>query len=279
MGNKYCLSCYVKNSHKKCTNDNTNDWIECRVCGYRAKEIAVHVKNVHDIEPKEYGITKCESSRNRLKGENNPGYQHGGKLSAWSEKSDFYSKESHQNAIKKSHKSGKNTFMRNFYASDDEYSKAQARTLDWFIDKYGEEDGKVRHAVKTEKWIKSYKKQNYSKISQELFVKIHENLPFGNFYYATNDREEMKEYTNKEYRIMTTNRRGVLPDFYDDDTKRIIEFDGDYWHSDAVANPTREKERDSSLIESGYKILRIKEKDYYADKQGTVQKCINFLTS
>jgi len=268
-----CLNCVVSLSKEVNTDSNKDDWIECRICNYRAKEIAVHVKNFHGILPKDYGITKCENSKKRMRGENNPGYQHGGKLSPWSKKSKFYNEESHKSAINNSQEGiEKNSpVRRGFYKTDDEFNAAQKRDVAFFIDKYGVEEGSKRHQEKTNKWIRSYKKQNYSKISQELFVEI-EKCYSGDTYFATKQREDMSKYINKEFRTEI----GILPDYIDVNTKRIIEFDGDYWHG-KVGNKQREAIRDAKLVDAGYTILHIKESDFKNDKDKVIKECIDFL--
>lgn len=269
-----CLECVVGISKELNTELNRDSWIECKICGYRAKEISTHVKNIHGVNPKDYGITKCKTSIDRVKGANNPGYNHGGRMSAWSSKSTFYSPESHQKAIANSQEGiNKNSPVRkSFYKSEEEFRQAQIRDLDFFISKYGVEEGTVRHAAKTLKWTKSYKKQNFSKISQELFVEV-DSLYNGNTYFATKSRPEMLEYQNKEYRTEI----GLLLDYVDVDTKKVIEFDGDYWHGKR-GNVERERLRDEKLLQAGYEILHIKESDFRKDKQSTIQRCVQFLT-
>jgi very-short-patch-repair endonuclease len=57
-----------------------------------------------------------------------------------------------------------------------------------------------------------------------------------------------------------------------------IEFDGEYWHS--IEN-IKEKDmaRDKYLNSLNYKILRIKERDYYNNPNETLNRCIEFLKS
>ena len=74
--------------------------------------------------------------------------------------------------------------------------------------------------------------------------------------------------------------------------KRIIEFFGDYWH----ANPSkfsagdmikskvaeniwkRDETKLKALVDAGYQVLVVWESEYNMDKQGTIDKCIAFLT-
>jgi hypothetical protein len=209
-----------------------------------------------------------------VKGELNPGFNHGGKFSPWSKKSTFYLEESHQKAKDNSKDAiEKNSpVRRGYYSTEEEFRNAQKRDIGYFTAKYGEVEGAARHAAKTAKWIKSYKKQNFSNISQELFREV-DLLHIGDTYFATKNRPEMSEYHNKEYRLAI----GVLPDYIDINTNKIIEFDGDYWHG-KVGNVERERKRDEKLKSAGYKVLHIKESEYKSDKQGTIDKCIKFLT-
>lgn len=276
-----CLDCLVKESHIKYTEANADDWIECNICGYRASELSSHLKTMHGINAKDYGVSKCKSLKDRMKGENNPAFEHGGRLSPFSKnfknyKSEDERKATHKKARATIKENGTNPFDRNYYATDEDYTKAQTRDLSWFISKYGEEEGKKRHIAKTEKWMKNFVRCNYSKISQEVFDGIAE-IYEGDFYYATYDRPEMIKYENKEY-ILKLSKSYCRPDFICLNAKKVIEFDGEYWHSESVANPTRESHRDSWIIEQGFDVMHIKEVDYKADKQGTIDKCIKFLT-
>ena len=59
--------------------------------------------------------------------------------------------------------------------------------------------------------------------------------------------------------------------------KKIIEFDGDYWHSEARGNVQRDHDRDEILKNEGFDILRIGEREYKENKRATIEKCLNFL--
>lgn len=234
-----------------------------------------------------------DAKSERVSGENNPGYQHGGKLSAFSENSIYASEEVKENAIKASKKTksenkhNENTTIEYYLhrgmglceAIEARKERQAVGRKENFIKRYGEEEGLRRWQERQEKWIKShYNGINYSNISQDLFNNLIERIKPNehDIYYATFDRSEMKEYKNKEYRLKTTNSY-ILPDFVCLNKKLIIEFDGDYWHSSRVANPTREKYREIEIEKLGFSLLRIKESDYKKDKEGTIKKCIEFL--
>ena len=188
------------------------------------------------------------------------------------------------NRSKESRKSTSNRckefwILKEYSESDamNEISKLQTTfSLDICIEKYGEAEGRLRWQRRQEKWAKNYTKTNFSKISQELFKSIQE-VYNGDVYFATNDRIEMQDYQNKEY-ILKLNKSFCRPDFVCLKNKKIIEFDGDYWHSANVANPAREAERDNRIIEMGYEIFHVKESEYKHNKQLVIDKCKNFLT-
>lgn len=150
------------------------------------------------------------------------------------------------------------------------------------IEKYGDEKGIQVWLDRQEKWHKNYKKSNFSKISQELYQsiwnRIKDNINNDEIYFASlNENKEIVESKkNYEYRLKL-NKSFILPDFFVKNLKKIIEFDGTYYHRPTPENKKREKERDRNIIDSGYSVLHISEADYKKDKEGTVQKCIDFL--
>ena len=150
------------------------------------------------------------------------------------------------------------------------------------IEKYGEEEGLRVWLERQEKWHKSYKKSNFSKISQEMYqsiwVRIKSRVDKNNVFFASlNESKEIVESErNYEYRLML-NKSYILPDFFLLNEGKIIEFDGTYYHRDTPENIKRERERDRNIIDSGYQVLHITEKEYTDNKESTVQKCIDFL--
>lgn len=275
------------------------DYLVCAICGAKSGDLGAHV-GMHGITPAEYkvqydiSVLKPMSYRDARRGELNPGYGHGGKFSAWS-KNFIHGYDQQRHAAKnqefkdlreKSPEKFKSTIEYwlvkcdgNLEAAQNAYKKWQTRDLDFFITKYGPEDGVARHTAKTEKWIKSYRKQNFSKISQMLFNEIIGELPVElkvGVYFATHARDDMASYVNKEY-ILKVEHTYVRPDFVCTTNNRIIEFDGDYWHSPAMANPAREALRDSRIIAAGYAIHHVKEHEYKKDKNKVIQECLNFL--
>jgi very-short-patch-repair endonuclease len=156
-------------------------------------------------------------------------------------------------------------------------------SLEKCIEKYGEIKGTKRWQKRQEKWLKNYKKNNFSKISQDLFLKIYDRIKgdFNEIYFATLNENNIIDNSGKNYEFrLSLKNKVILPDFFIKDINKIIEFDGAYWHGKYQSDKTnvsREKERDVSIIENGYKIHHVSELNYYKDKEGEIQKCLDFI--
>ena len=74
--------------------------------------------------------------------------------------------------------------------------------------------------------------------------------------------------------IKNSNIKMIIVDFKLNN--KIIEFDGSYWHGfQEVIKKDDIKTR--WLIKKGYNVLRIKEKEYCNNKNGTKENCLKFL--
>lgn len=168
-------------------------------------------------------------------------------------------------------------------------------SLEGFIMRHGEEKGSKKWEERQIKWQNTLKAKSpeeierinrakintrgFSKVSQELFWKIVQKLPYlQDVYFAelNEDKQPDKSGTNHEYMILTDERKIFFPDFLIESEKKIIEFDGDYWHG-STGNKAKDNEREYKLIELGYKILRIKQFEWNADPVGIIQKCMDFI--
>lgn len=142
--------------------------------------------------------------------------------------------------------------------------------------------------------IKKYKDRKlkwYSSISIELFEKLKiilELLGYKKIFY----------YKNNDEKLFCDGKKAYFVDFYLEETKKVIEFYGDYWH----ANPKIYKDqlyislpqgkilvddiqkRDTLRIEylkNNFDIKDIKiiwEYDYRNNENDIIKDCINFLT-
>jgi very-short-patch-repair endonuclease len=156
------------------------------------------------------------------------------------------------------------------------------------IEKHGEEIGKKIWTERQEKWMKANKKTNFSKISQDLFWKIvgREPLLLENCRFATNSNGE-KDLSGANHEF-TINLESMIikPDFILVSKNRIIEFDGEYWHSEKscgtrsskrIWNPDRESKKESEMLKMGYELLRVGEREYMNSPETIIQKCLQFL--
>jgi len=57
-------------------------------------------------------------------------------------------------------------------------------------------------------------------------------------------------------------------------SNKIIEFNGEYWHSKTKED---DKIRYSIMKDLGYKVLVIEEKEYKENKSHIIKKCIDFI--
>lgn len=285
-------------------NKNTGvegyDYISCPVCDQRVKQITIKHAKTHGYRTanemkKDLNLdyVTCQKVKDNNSGNNNPAYQHNGKFSKFSKNFIHgYDKEWHTEwATRHSEfrNNNKELFKTNIEywldqcdgdieQAQQEYTKFQTRDLDYFVNKHGEEEGHNKHRQKIERWINSIPCINFSVVSQLLFDEIMEKYKYNpeDIYYATYDRKDMALYENKEFRLKT-DTSFVMPDFIDLGKKKIIEFDGDYWHSESKVNPQREYNREQAIIKKGYTIKHVREQDYKQNKEKVIQECLDFL--
>lgn len=150
-----------------------------------------------------------------------------------------------------------------------EYKKSMNKTsLMSFISRYGKVDG----IYKYENYLKKINNSGcfYSKISQKMFWSV--------YYCLSDNKKEICRFAKlngEEYFIVNQNElNNILVDFKCGN--KIIEFDGDYWHSSK--NQIKiDKLRNKFLLNKGYQILRIKENEYIINAEKTVKKCVKFI--
>lgn len=152
-------------------------------------------------------------------------------------------------------------------------------SLEKCIEKYGEDGGKQRWLDRQEKWHNSYKKSNFSKVSQLLFWEICSHLnSLDNIFFAELDENKKPDKSGRNNELRLKLDRLLLPDFIDVNSKKIIEFDGTYWHGlVGKGNKNRDIERNEIYKKNGYLIHRVSENDYKSKKQTAIEECLNFL--
>lgn len=156
-------------------------------------------------------------------------------------------------------------------------------SLDKCIEKYGKECGIKIFNDRQEKWLNSFPKTNYSKVSQELFIELYKAIKndFNEIYFATLNDGTILEFNNGknyEYTLKLKNS-SIKPDFFIKDTGKIIEFDGVYWHRKNPENKKREEKRDREIKEAGYDVYHVNESEYYKNPEKVIQDCINLLSN
>lgn len=152
-------------------------------------------------------------------------------------------------------------------------------TLEKCIEKYGKDVGKKRWLDRQEKWHKSYKKSNFSKISQLLFWDISSHLnSLEGIFFAELDQNKKIDKSGKNNEMRLKLDKVLLSDFIDNNSKKIIEFDGTYWHGIVGrGNKNRDCERDIIYKKYGYLVHRVSEQDYKNNKEKVIVECLNFL--
>jgi hypothetical protein len=154
-------------------------------------------------------------------------------------------------------------------------------TLDKCIKKHGEIEGTKIYNDRQEKWLKSFPRTNYSKISQKLFIELYQYVKnnFKEIYFATLKGGQILEFNNgKNYEYtLRLKSSSIKPDFFIKDNGKIIEFDGVYWHRNNPENAKREAKRDREIKDSGYEVYHVNESDYHKNPTETIQRCIEFL--
>jgi very-short-patch-repair endonuclease len=128
---------------------------------------------------------------------------------------------------------------------------------------------------------------NYSKISQELFIKLDLALNEQNSYFATKNQELVK--------CDAINKKTYLYDYAIPSIKFCIEFNGDLYH----ANPTRytpseipkfksnkktaleiwkhDEAKNNFLRSLGFDVIVVWESDYRQNPDGVLTKIVNYV--
>lgn len=165
-------------------------------------------------------------------------------------------------------------------------------TIEKCIEKYGEEEGIIVYNKRQQKWndimqtkykngeYQKFTKDNYSNNEIELMDFISNTLNINSYYGE-----------NQYFKYFSDIGKTFSYDFYY--KKKIIEFNGDYWH----CNPLKYNEnyfnkhlkktakeiwlsdeiKINKIKEVGCDVLIIWESEYKKDKQKTIQKCIDFI--
>lgn len=240
----------------------------------------------------------------RVRGSNNPGFQHGGKLSPFSKnfvKGDITEQTKKKaQQTRKEHPERQQTKIEYYLLkTDGDMEKAiemlkerqAVGRLSKFIERYGEVEGKKRWEERQEKWMntlnskspeemadinrrKIWKKGCQSSLEKDIFENLHSHI------------SELKQ----QLYLSNSFSSWYVYDLYY--KNKIIEIHGDFWHG----NPIKYKEndlmyggktaseiwaRDDDKIETakkaGYEVKVVWESEYNNNKQQILKECIEFL--
>lgn len=284
--------------------------IVCKECGisyYRKEDLSKHIKDVHDSEESYYHkhiqktneLGKCLWCGNLMKfnsiweGYNkfcyntSCGVNYHNKYNNRSDCGEAISKtiqDTQCNSTQKGY------WTKMGFTEEEAIQKLRERQTTNSIDAIMKRSGcnktkaiEIRKGI-TEKWLTSFPKQNYSKVSQELFWNIYDNIKseYKEIYFATiYDGNISTDGKNHEYKVKTHKTSRSL-DFYIKDVNKVIEFNGAYWHS--IANKQvnyrveNDQMREDEIVKTlKCKVFNVKELEYYKDKQKILQDCLDFI--
>jgi len=203
-----CYICAMEHSRKIYTEKNSYKWIECPVCGHRAEELGLHIKYVHNMHPKKfkelYNMKSIKSQKlcDKMKGNKNPAYKHGGKYSPYSDnfiyadkinKEELYTK----NSISQKN-NGNNQLTLKYWlkiTNNDEnlakllLSKRQSTfSLEKCISKHGRELGVQIWQERQENWQNSLKNKSIKEI-EDINKRKSNYMGFRTLWNIPNDNE------------------------------------------------------------------------------------------
>lgn len=346
----YCSALCREIFYSKKQFPDGSDYAECKICGFRGKQINKHIATVHKMTLDEYttkfNITKYELMTENMhkiaservkkavaegkcgwkKGGKNPSHDKeckSGRRSPFSKNYRGYDgltdEEKEQKIsqllknisenIDKNHNRATTIeyYLKRGFSEEEAKIKLKERqatfSLEKCIEKYGEVEGKKKWEERQQKWQntlnnKSEEEKNrinklkasavvnicsYSKISQELFNKILDKIKnkYKKIYFATYHEGRKIENSNKNYEyevILKDNIHRYFLDFYVKDINKVIEFDGDYWHSEKRGNQERDRKREVQLKSLGFtSIFHVKEQDFKKDPEKVINECLEYL--
>lgn len=295
------------------------DHITCPVCNAKMRQLSHTHAIMHGFasikqmqQHMNMTTTVCESKKQRSQGANNPAYQHGGKYSPWSKK--FvrgYDAERHQqkNQQQSELRKQKPHLFKNCIEywleqanGDHELAKQmhlqyQRRDLKYFVDKYGEQEGKQRHSQKIQRWQDTLQSKP---LEEQLEINKRKVKKSGCFFSKAEKElfEELKTHFSRleDQFALCRNADSKKKKFFLYDMKldnKIIEYNGDFWHSNPemynqnFVNPYTQKtqqeihHKDAEKInlakQHGFDVLVIWENKYQTNKKEVIEQCLEFL--
>ena len=310
--NKMAVIRKEENRSNSLTGEEGIDYVICRVCGqklnYLSKQhIEFHNMTIDDYE-KQYGKIKYYPSKYvnmHFNGENNPA--HHTKVDEQDRKARSpFSKEFYKsrgidekkrndfiNRVNEKREVSTTTdyYVRRGYSEEEAKvllsNRQRTFTLEKCISKYGEDDGYRVWKDRQDKWAeKMFSDRGRLVFGRSMECdRLIENIVCDSSVNLLYDKNELmlKDNNGKRYYYDITN----------EETKRIIEYNGDFWH----ANPniyapdyfnTRLKkkayeiwERDEKKIsfakDCGYDVMVVWEDDFIKEPDAVIKRCKDFI--
>ena len=273
------------NRNKTLTGTEDVDYVTCKICGIKARQLGdAHFKVFHNSNLSKYRklypdakITSQVFKDDNLIGANNPG-----------------SKEKTTEQERKE----RSPFCKEFYTSrnldlekrDKMYESINVKRvpntkLEYYLNKgFDEETAKALLSERQKTGYYGSHSKECTEFINTLLERINstENYRFGGYEFKLKSN-----ITGKYY----------FYDFTDIRKKKIIEFNGDFWHAKnnltedelTKLHPVSKKSYKDMLLydnekykfakKNGYTILVVWESEYKKEPEVVMQKCISFLTS
>lgn len=158
-------------------NASKDSYVACKICGHCAPDLSNHILKIHKISAGDYkeqlkvNVVKCKDLCDTVRGENNPGFQHGGKLSIFSDNflhndgsEEFKNKQAeikqkaYDNSLAKpENRSTTIEYWKTKGCTDDEakkniFDRQQTFTLEKCIKRYGKDNGQTVWQDRQIKW-------------------------------------------------------------------------------------------------------------------------------
>lgn len=270
----YCQECSKEKQKRIIGGVDGYDFLTCPICLNQYKEFNLSHAKSHNFSSLESFIahcgfrkSKCGKILERMRGSYNPWFNHGGKLSPFSNNYNHKNKHNKQDIIKKAHNTrvknkGYNTTIEYYTSRGHSEEKAKELiaerqrtfTLEKCIAKYGEEEGTRLWQDRQDRWQATLNAKSpeekaelnkkkgltreqliakYGKIkAQEIISSRCSGI------FRSKAELEIESYLrnnnlNVDVQFKIKNNKGsiYIYDFFYND--KIIEYNGDYWH----ANP------------------------------------------
>jgi hypothetical protein len=307
--NYFCaVNCQIRHSRDNLvsTKNKDKETVECLICNSRYLSLTGHLFKRHKITTEQYremfpsSTLLCEETSKKLSinimGDKNPGYQHGGKLSPWSNKNVKLDTEQIAAAKKKAKDNHISTATLEYYInkgySEEDAIKLRSKrqrtfTLEKCIEKHGEEEGKRIHRERQEKWMATLNSKSDEEISDINRRKAWTKASTSDLERKVYD--EITKYVQVDFHFQAC--RNINVDIHHNN--RIVEVFGDFWHFHptkyrendynkvckikAITKWKRDKARLEKLKECGYEVAIIWESELSDNFSLVIQNCIDFL--